>query len=104
MVGQPGDTPVQNYAHSVIEYATPAQLPAARTLARLFRSVTLRPDASLTSGAITLILGSSFTALKTAGSNSSGSGPSLQKLAGAAGGISAATNICKDSNAFSGPG
>ena len=102
VIGQPGDAPAQNYAGSVIEYATAAQLPAADTLARQMRSVTVRQDASLTSGGITLILGSSFTALKPANAHNSGGG--IQNLAGTYGGITASRNICKDSSAFSGPG
>ena len=108
VIGAPGDAAVQNYTSSVIEYATAAQLPAAHTLAKLLGSVTIRPDASLTSGTVTLILGSSFTALKPAiagggtGKNSSGTG--IQNLAATHGGITGSTPICNDSNAFSGPG
>jgi LCP family protein required for cell wall assembly len=108
VIGAPSDAAVQNYTRSVIEYATAAQLPAAHTLARLLGSVTVRQDASLTSGTVTLILGSSFTALKSAstgsGSGSKSSGTGIQNLATTYGGITGSTPICKDSNAFSGPG
>ncbi len=105
VIGPPADAPTQNYARSVIEYATPAQLPAAQTLARLLGSVTVRQDARVTSGAITLILGSSFTALKPAARSGKGKKSSgIQNLAATNGGITGSVNICKDSNAFSGPG
>ncbi len=108
VVGQPGDTPVQNYTGSVIEYATAAQLPAAHTLAKLFTSVTVRQDASLTSRHLTLILGSSFTTLQPTAANGGGGAKGgtggVQNLAGTYGGITGSVNICKDSNAFAGPG
>jgi LCP family protein required for cell wall assembly len=106
VIGSPADAAVQNYARSVIEYAATAQLPAAHTLAKLLGSVTFRHDASLTSGTITLILGSSFNALKSATASGGGksSGTGIQNLATTYGGITGSTPICKDSNAFSGPG
>jgi LCP family protein required for cell wall assembly len=99
VVGQPGDAPAQTYTSSVIEYATAAQLPAAQTLARLFKTVIVQKASSLTPGALTLILGSTFTALKPATGNAG-----IQNLAGTYGGITGNINICKDTNAFSGPG
>ncbi|MGO8957772.1 MAG: LCP family protein [Streptosporangiaceae bacterium] len=103
VVGQPQDAALQTYTRTVIEYSAAAQLPAADTLAKLFKIVTVRQDAGLNSGAITLILGSSFTALKPARGSGSG-GSSIKNLAGTYGGITGSRNICKDSNAFSGPG
>lgn len=99
VIGPAGDAANQGYTTSVIEYSTAAQLPAARTLARLFGKVTLQKDPSVSSGTLSVILGSTFTALKSAASNSG-----IQNLAGTYGGITGNVNICKDSSAFSGPG
>jgi LCP family protein required for cell wall assembly len=104
VIGPPGDAANQDYTRSVIEYATPAQLPAAHTLARLLSSVTIRQEASANSGTITLILGSSFTALKPGDRSGKKKNSGIGNLASIAGGITGSTNICKDSSAFSGPG
>lgn len=52
-----------SYTTSVIQYATAADLPSARTLKQQFVSVALRLDPSLTPGTVQVILGSSFTRL-----------------------------------------
>lgn len=52
-----------SYTTSVIQYASAADLPAARTLKQQFSSVTLQLDPSLTPGTVQVILGSSFTEL-----------------------------------------
>lgn len=51
------------YTSSVIQYATAADLPSARTLKQQFLSVTLQRDPSLAPGTVQVILGSSFTKL-----------------------------------------
>jgi LCP family protein required for cell wall assembly len=99
VVGPAGDAANSDYTSSVIEYATPAQLPAARTLAKLFSKVILEQVSGLDSSTLSVILGSSFTALKPASGNGG-----IQNLAGTFGGITGNVNICKDQNAFSGPG
>jgi LCP family protein required for cell wall assembly len=97
VVGRAGGTATQNYTSTVIQYAGAAELPAAETLAKLFSTVTLQPDAQLKTSTLHLILGSTFTSLKTA-STSSG----ISNLANTYGGITANVNICRDSAAFSG--
>ena len=88
-----------NFTSSVIEYSSPAQLAAVNTLKARLSSVQVQQNATLAPGAISLILGSSFTgSLATAGSASSSS-----SLAQSYGGITASTNICSDSTAFAGP-
>lgn len=52
-----------SYTTSVIQYASAADLPAARTLKQQFSSVTLQLDPSLSVGTVQVILGSSFTKL-----------------------------------------
>jgi hypothetical protein len=51
------------YTKSVIQYATSADLPAAKTLKQQFASVALQLDPSLTPGTVQIILGSSFSKL-----------------------------------------
>lgn len=99
VVGQAADASAQNYTSSVIEYATAAQLPAARTLASQLGTVRFQHVTSLPAGTLTLVLGSTFTALRAASGNSG-----IQNLAGTYGGLTGSVNICKDSNAFAGPG
>jgi LCP family protein required for cell wall assembly len=110
-VGTPGDATSQ-YTKSVIEYAARADLPAARTLARLISNVTLQQDPSIAPGTVELILGSSFSGIKSSGgSGTSGSSGSkggttpdgIADLATQYGGITGNVNICGDSAAFAGP-
>ena len=104
-VGPPGDAASQ-YTNSVIEYPARADLPAARTLARLISNVTLQRDPSVAAGTVVLVLGSSFDGLKSSGSSKSGRSTtpdSIDNLASQYGGITGNTNICGDSAAFAGP-
>jgi len=98
VVGAPSDAPTADYTKSVIEYATPIQLPEAEELAKVIGNVTLEQDGHLESSTLHLILGSSFTTLKPAPAASA-----IENLAGTYGGITGNVNICSDSNAFSGP-
>jgi LCP family protein required for cell wall assembly len=98
VVGRALDTPTQTYTSSVIEYASPAQLPAAQTLASQLGTVTLKLDSHLPNANLRLILGSTFTALKGAGGSSGGT--NISNLASSNGGITANVNICSDSAAF----
>jgi len=99
VVGTAGNAATQDYTGSVIEYSSAAELPSAHTLAAVFHKVTLQRVTGLKPGTLTLILGSNFTAIKAATGNAG-----IQNLAGTYGGITGNINICKDSNAFSGPG
>jgi LCP family protein required for cell wall assembly len=97
--GTPGDAPKSDYTNSVIEYATPEQLPAAETLAAAIgHSPKVVQDGHLKSGTLHLILGSNFTTLQPASGTAGIAG-----LATTYGGITANTNICSDSAAFAGP-
>ncbi len=58
-----GDGPNFGYTTSVVEYAGAADLPAARAVQEQLGSATLVRDSSLTPGTLSLIVGSSFTAL-----------------------------------------
>jgi len=55
-----------DYTSSVIEYRTAAALPAARTLEARLGDVILRKTSTVPRGTIDLIIGSSFTGLKSA--------------------------------------
>jgi LCP family protein required for cell wall assembly len=102
VVGAPADAATNTYTDSVIEYKSAAELPEAQTLAQYLSNVTLQPDPSLTGSAVQLILGSTFSALKSPGSGSSGSS-GVSNLASTYGGITGSVNICSDSSAFAGP-
>jgi LCP family protein required for cell wall assembly len=96
-----------SYASSVIEYAAASDLPAVNTLKAQLSNVRVKHDRALTPGTITLIIGSSFSALNarpsSAPSSSPSSQPSISSLGQANGGITANTDICKDQAAFTGP-
>jgi LCP family protein required for cell wall assembly len=99
-----GNATSSNYASSVIEYGSAAQLPQADTLAKVIPGAQLKQTAGLPTGAIALVIGSSF---KGVGGSSGGGAKhkpaSPQSLGNSYGGITANTNICKDSSAFAGP-
>lgn len=104
VVGTPADATTNTYTNSIIEYQSAADLPAAQTLAQYLSNVTLQPDPNLTGSAVQLILGSTFTQLKSPSSSSSGSSSSgTSNLASTYGGITGNVNICNDSSAFAGP-
>lgn len=103
VVGSPTDAAVSTYTKSVIEYQSAADLPAAQTLAQYLDNVTLQPDSNLTGSAVQLILGSTFTALKSTPSSSGGSSSGVSDIASTYGGITGNVNICDDSSAFAGP-
>jgi len=58
-----GSAATTTYTKSVVQYATAADLPAARILKQQFTAVTLQLDPSLTPGTLQVVLGSSFTKL-----------------------------------------
>jgi hypothetical protein len=101
-----GTGPAANYGYtsSVIQYSSAAQLPEVNTLKAELGSVVVQQDAALGTGSLNLILGSSFKGLGTAKGGTGKSSPkTLGSLAKSYGGITASTNICKDSAAFAGP-
>jgi LCP family protein required for cell wall assembly len=103
-----GTGPAANYGFtsSVIQYSSAAQLPEVNTLKALVGPVVVQRDTALGTGSLNLIVGSSFTGLSTARATGSGSkspAKALGNLAKSYGGITASTNICKDSAAFAGP-
>jgi LCP family protein required for cell wall assembly len=102
-----GDASNFNYTSSVIEYAAASDMPAVNTLKAQLSNVEVVQDSSLTPGTITLIVGSSFSALNpqpsSSPSSSASSPPSVSSVSAADGAISANTNICGDSSAFTGP-
>jgi LCP family protein required for cell wall assembly len=109
VVGTPGDASVSDYASSVIEYSSAADLPAARTLATQLTNVRLRQMPGIAPGTVTLILGSTFSTLaahSTTGSPSGSSSPSSSKspsvgnLAKSFGGITGYANCKSDKRAF----
>jgi hypothetical protein len=125
-----GSAPNFAYTTSVIEYASAADMAAVNTLKKELTNVTSLRVASLPSGTVDLILGSSFTGLAPqtpqsgatpavqssspsspaspsastgASSPASASASGVTGLAQANGGITAATACTADSGAFSGP-
>jgi hypothetical protein len=125
-----GDAPNFSYTTSVIEYASASDMAAVNTLKKELTNVTSLRVASLPSGTVDLILGSSFTGLAPqtpqsgatpavqssspsspaspsastgASSPASPSASGVTSLAQANGGITAATACTADSGAFSGP-
>jgi LCP family protein required for cell wall assembly len=102
-----GDAGNFGYTSSVIEYAAASDLPAVNTLKAQLSNVQVKHDRALTPGTVTLIIGSSFSALNAQPSSSPSSSPSSQpsisSVGQANGGITANTDICKDQAAFTGP-
>src|SRR5262249_9731910 len=103
-----GDASTYGYTSSRIEYAAASDLPAVNTLEAQLSNVQVTHDPAPTPGTVTLIIGSSFSALNAQPSSappqSPSSQPSVSGLSRAAGGITADTNICQDQAAFTGPG
>jgi hypothetical protein len=109
VVGQPSDAPNPDYTKSVIEYPSVATLRAAQTLGAMVRHSTLQLDPSVAPGTIVLIVGSTFTGLKSSAASASpapspsASSAGSENLVGQYGGISGNVAICKDSGVFAGP-
>jgi LCP family protein required for cell wall assembly len=111
VVSPPADAANSGYVKSVIEYPSAATLPDARTLARLVSSSRLVLDPSVPAGTVELILGSTFTGLKS-GSGAATATPSptatrapasTENLTKQFGGINGNVGICDDSRVFQGP-
>lgn len=101
VVGQ-GNAPSFSYTSTVIEYNSPADLPAANMLKAQVGQAQLRQSAAAAPGTLSLILGSDFTGL-TSGTAKPASRSGVGSLSKNYGGISGSTNICKDTAAFAGP-
>lgn len=94
-----GDAPNFAYTKSVIEYRGPGDLPAVRALKAQLDNVETLRVASVPRGTVSLILGSSFTALKTKSSKKANAG----NLTHTFGGVKGNVKICRDKAAFAGP-
>jgi len=100
-----GDATNFGYTSNVIQYSSAAQLPQVNTLKSALGPVAVQQNATLGTGSLTLILGSSYAGLQGS-SGSAGrkaSAKALKNLAKNYNGIKASTNICADSAAFAGP-
>jgi len=97
------DAPAFGYTSSVIEYASHADLRAARALKARVSGSVLENNPSLTAGTLELIVGSSFTGVQAPPRPHKRKPSSVSGLAGAYGGITASANVCHDSSAFTGP-
>ena len=102
-----GTGPAANYGYtsSVIQYSSASQLPEVSTLkAELGGSVMAQQDTAVGADTLNLILGSSFNGLGSGtGTPAKSSAKTLGNLAKSYGGITASTNICRDTAAFAGP-
>jgi LCP family protein required for cell wall assembly len=89
-----------SYTESVVQYASTADLAAARTVAaQLGKNVTLQLSSSVTAGTVNLILGSDFTALAPQQIHPRSPGNLAKQYSGYTGG----TNVCKGyGSAFAG--
>jgi LCP family protein required for cell wall assembly len=88
-----GYAPVTTYRRSVIEYASRADLPAARTLHVQFPAAALKRAAALSQGTVDVILGSGFTKLPPPKPTSRAR---IKSLSGTYGGITASVS-CRNS-------
>ena len=88
-------------ASTIIQYSSPADVAAAKALGQVIPGAQIRQVAGVTGGTVDLILGSSFTGVKTASASSSST--AISNVTETYGGITGNTNICSDSGAFTGP-
>ncbi len=88
--------PAFTYTQSIVQYNSPADLAAARTVeAQIPGNVTLQESpTAVSAGTINLILGSDFTALGTPGAHSNNGSTSPGNLAKKYSGYSANTRVC----------
>jgi LCP family protein required for cell wall assembly len=91
-----GDADSPDAVQSVIEYASAAELPAAKTLLAQLAGATLQEDGSIAAGTVDLVLGSDFTGLKTV--RVATLPANLTKTYG---GIRGNVGICQDKQTFS---
>jgi LCP family protein required for cell wall assembly len=97
---------------TIIQYSSATEAAAAKTLAAVVPNAEIQPVSAasgVASAEVDLILGSSYSGLKTAiasaspTASSSSSSSSINNVTKTYGGISGNANICSDSGAFSGP-
>jgi LCP family protein required for cell wall assembly len=100
-----GTGPAANYSYtrSVIQYSSASQLPEVNTLKGLVGPVVVQQNTALGTGSLNLIVGSSFKGLGAKSAGGKSTAKTLSNLAKNYNGITASTNICKDSVAFAGP-
>jgi LCP family protein required for cell wall assembly len=99
-----GDASSYTYTTSVIEYAASSDMPAVNTLKAQLSNVKVEQNTSLTPGTITLIVGSTYTGLKSSSAkHSATTKPSISKLSSGDGAISGSAAACSDKGAFTGP-
>src|SRR6266542_1427050 len=99
-----GDAANFGYTNSVIEYASPADKPAVKTLKHQLSNVTVQQDSSLTPGTLVLIIGSSYQGLRTSTSPSpTPTKPAVGSLAKSFNGITGDARCSSDGAAFTGP-
>ena len=89
------------HLRTLIEYARPADRPAAATLSRAVTGARLEQVSGLAPGTVRLIIGAGFHGL-TAAAPAGRETPSIQGLARSYGGITGSASICRDRSAFSG--
>jgi LCP family protein required for cell wall assembly len=97
---------------TIIQYSSATEAAAAKALAAVVPNAEIQPvsaSSGVASNAVDLILGSSYTGLKSAAASpspsptASSSSASIGNVTKTFGGISGNANICGDSGAFSGP-
>lgn len=101
-----GDAPSFGYSNSVIEYASPADKPAVKTLRHELSNVIVQQDSSLTPGTLELIIGSDYQGLQTSPSPSASPSPSKSSVGSLAknfNGITGNASCRSDRAAFAGP-
>jgi len=89
------------YTHSVVQYASSADRAKAEAVAAQISGATLQENPTMTGGTVNLILGSSFTALKSkAAAKAAARTSSVSNLAKTYGGLTGNANVCHDQGAF----
>lgn len=92
-----GNAPTFGYTSNVIEYQSASQLPQVNTLKKAIAGAQVKRVPGLQPGTISLIVGTDFTGLP---GHHNSPHQSVSNLAKNYGGITASTNICRDSAAF----
>jgi len=96
-----GDARTFGHPRTLIEYASPADRPAAATLDRAVAGARLEQSPRLAPGTVRLIIGAGFHGAVAAAAASART-PSVQGLARSYGGVAGSAGICRDQSAFPG--
>lgn len=96
-----GDAHSFRHSRSLIQYAGPADRPAAATLGRAVAGARLEQVPGLAPGTVRLIIGAGFHGAAAATPAAAGA-PTVQGLARSYGGVTGNASICRDQSAFSG--